>query len=158
MIMTAEVRRNAGLREIERHRDSFGAALRQASDDVVEAEFIETSPVQGMQQMPHDQPAETARSPRQCPQRHGPKTPAGRAKTGQKCAPTWPGNSRHGGPSQRTARRGPTLQPSTATSAALFRATSLPFNYLMRSESRASPAPKHRTNVRNKIAFLRCSK
>lgn len=50
MIINAEVRRNAGLREIERHRDSFGAALRQASDDVVEAEFLETSPVQGMQQ------------------------------------------------------------------------------------------------------------
>jgi hypothetical protein len=50
MIMNAEARRNAGLREIEWHRDSFGAALRQASDDVVEAEFIETSPVQGMQQ------------------------------------------------------------------------------------------------------------
>ena len=51
MIINAEVRRNAGLREIERHRDSFGAALRKkASDDVVEAEFIETSPVQGMQQ------------------------------------------------------------------------------------------------------------
>ena len=50
MIINAEVRRNAGLREIERHRDSFGAALRQSSDDVVEAEFLETSPVQGMQQ------------------------------------------------------------------------------------------------------------
>lgn len=52
--------------------------------------------------MPHDQPAETARSPRQCPQRHGPKTPAGRAKTGQKMRtdmawqfPSWRTQSTH---------------------------------------------------------------
>jgi hypothetical protein len=39
MLTSAEARRNAALREIERHRATIAAALRQASDNVVEAEF-----------------------------------------------------------------------------------------------------------------------
>ena len=39
MIMNAEARRNAALREMERHRATLALALRQASDDVVEADF-----------------------------------------------------------------------------------------------------------------------
>jgi hypothetical protein len=38
-MMQAEVRRNAAFREIDRHRATLAAALRQASDDVIEAEF-----------------------------------------------------------------------------------------------------------------------
>ena len=39
LAMNAELRRNAALREIERHRASFGQALRRASNDVVDAQF-----------------------------------------------------------------------------------------------------------------------
>jgi hypothetical protein len=39
LIMNAELRRNAALHEIERHRASFGQALRRASNDVVDAQF-----------------------------------------------------------------------------------------------------------------------
>jgi hypothetical protein len=39
LIMNSELRRNAALHEIERHRASFGQALRRASDDVVDAQF-----------------------------------------------------------------------------------------------------------------------
>ena len=37
--MNAEIRRNAALREIERHRAGFSQALRRASNDVVDAQF-----------------------------------------------------------------------------------------------------------------------
>jgi hypothetical protein len=39
MIMNAEARRNAAWRELERHRTAPAQALRQASDDVIEADF-----------------------------------------------------------------------------------------------------------------------
>ena len=39
MLMNAEARRNATLREFERHRAGLALALRQASDDAIEAEF-----------------------------------------------------------------------------------------------------------------------
>ena len=39
MIMNTEARRNAALREVDRHRSNLAQALRQASDDVIEAEF-----------------------------------------------------------------------------------------------------------------------
>jgi hypothetical protein len=39
MAMAAEARRNSALRELERHRASLAQALRQASDDVIEAEY-----------------------------------------------------------------------------------------------------------------------
>jgi hypothetical protein len=41
MVMTAEVRRDATLREIERHRATLGQALRRASEQVEEGEFEE---------------------------------------------------------------------------------------------------------------------
>ena len=37
--MNAELRRNAALREIERHRATFGQALRRASEEVVDGQF-----------------------------------------------------------------------------------------------------------------------
>ena len=36
LTMNAELRRNAALREIERHLVSFGQALRRASDEIVD--------------------------------------------------------------------------------------------------------------------------
>jgi hypothetical protein len=39
LTMNAELRRNAALRELERHRASFGQALRRASDEVVDGQF-----------------------------------------------------------------------------------------------------------------------
>ena len=39
MTMNAELRRNAVLREIDRHRQSFGQTLRRASDEIVDAQF-----------------------------------------------------------------------------------------------------------------------
>jgi predicted DNA-binding protein (UPF0251 family) len=39
LAMNAEMRRNTALREIERHRATFGEALRAATDEVVDAEF-----------------------------------------------------------------------------------------------------------------------
>jgi hypothetical protein len=39
MAMAAEARRNSALRELERHRASLAQALRQASDDVIDAEY-----------------------------------------------------------------------------------------------------------------------
>jgi Tfp pilus assembly pilus retraction ATPase PilT len=46
MAMAAEARRNSALRELERHRASLAQALRQAlrqaSDDVIEAEYQDT--------------------------------------------------------------------------------------------------------------------
>jgi hypothetical protein len=39
--MNAEVRRNAILREVDRHRASLGQALRRASDEVEDAQFEE---------------------------------------------------------------------------------------------------------------------
>ena len=44
MVMGAEARRNAALREIERHRASIAEALRRATDDVVEAVFEDVAP------------------------------------------------------------------------------------------------------------------
>jgi len=44
MFTNAEARRNAALREIERHRTTLATALRRASDNVVEAEFEELAP------------------------------------------------------------------------------------------------------------------
>lgn len=41
MIMSAEARRNAVLRELERHRASREAARRQRADDVEDAQFVE---------------------------------------------------------------------------------------------------------------------
>jgi hypothetical protein len=46
MIMNAEARRNAALREVDRHRSSLAQALRRASDDIVEAHYEEVSPQQ----------------------------------------------------------------------------------------------------------------
>jgi hypothetical protein len=46
MIMNAEARRNAALREVDRHRSSLAQALRRASDDIVEAEYEELAPQQ----------------------------------------------------------------------------------------------------------------
>ncbi len=43
--MNAEVRRNAALREIERHRAGVAAALRRATDDVPDAEFEDVARV-----------------------------------------------------------------------------------------------------------------
>ncbi len=39
MTMAAEVRRNAALREIDRHRTTLGQALRRASDEIIDAEI-----------------------------------------------------------------------------------------------------------------------
>jgi hypothetical protein len=41
MVMIAEGRRNAALREIERHRDSLAKRLREITDQVEDAEFQE---------------------------------------------------------------------------------------------------------------------
>jgi hypothetical protein len=46
MTTKAEARRNAALHEIERRRSSMAQALRRASDDVVEAEFVDVAPDQ----------------------------------------------------------------------------------------------------------------
>jgi len=46
MIMKAEARRNAALHAIERRRSSMAQALRRASDDVVDAEFVDVAPNQ----------------------------------------------------------------------------------------------------------------
>jgi hypothetical protein len=45
MVMNAEARRNAALRELERHRMTFAQALRQASDNVIDADFEDVAPV-----------------------------------------------------------------------------------------------------------------
>ena len=44
MIASAEQRRSAMLREVDRHRASLAARLRLASDDVVQAEFEDVTP------------------------------------------------------------------------------------------------------------------
>jgi hypothetical protein len=44
MVAGAEARRNVALREIDRHRATLGAALRQAADAVEDAEFREIPP------------------------------------------------------------------------------------------------------------------
>jgi hypothetical protein len=44
MVMNAEGRRNAALRELERHRSATAAALRRATDDVVDGEFEDVAP------------------------------------------------------------------------------------------------------------------
>jgi hypothetical protein len=41
LIMNAETRRNAMLREVERHRDAVAARLRQAAEEIEDAEFSE---------------------------------------------------------------------------------------------------------------------
>ena len=41
MLATAEARRNNALREIYRHRDALGAAMRRAVDEVQDAQFQE---------------------------------------------------------------------------------------------------------------------
>ena len=49
MLSSAEARRNNALREIDRHREALGAAMRQAVDEVQDAEFrdVETGEVSG---------------------------------------------------------------------------------------------------------------
>jgi hypothetical protein len=46
MAMAAEARRNSALRELERHRASLAQALRQASDEVIEAEYQDVKQAQ----------------------------------------------------------------------------------------------------------------
>ena len=41
LIMNAEARRNAMLREVERHRDVVAARLRQAAEEIEDADFSE---------------------------------------------------------------------------------------------------------------------
>jgi hypothetical protein len=41
MLASSEARRNNALREIDRHRAAFGAAIRQAINDVQDAEFLD---------------------------------------------------------------------------------------------------------------------
>jgi len=55
MVMNAEARHNAALRELERHRASVGRALRRASDDTVETEFVDVLPDRHRQKGVHDQ-------------------------------------------------------------------------------------------------------
>ena len=45
MVMNADARRNAALRELERHRMTLAQALRQASDNVIDADFEDVAPV-----------------------------------------------------------------------------------------------------------------
>jgi hypothetical protein len=45
MVMNAEARRNAALRELERHRTPPARGLRQASEGVIEADFEDVAPV-----------------------------------------------------------------------------------------------------------------
>ena len=49
MVASAEARRNNALREIDRHRSTFGAAVRQAIDEVQDAAFrdVQTGEVSG---------------------------------------------------------------------------------------------------------------
>ncbi len=49
MLASSEARRNNALREIERHRAALGAAVRQAVDEIQDAEFrdVETGEVGG---------------------------------------------------------------------------------------------------------------
>ena len=49
MLASSEARRNTSLREIDRHRSTLGAAVRQAIDKVEDAEFrdVETGEVSG---------------------------------------------------------------------------------------------------------------
>jgi hypothetical protein len=44
LIASAEAKRDACLREIDRHRSGLGAALRQAADEIEDAEFTEIPP------------------------------------------------------------------------------------------------------------------
>jgi hypothetical protein len=44
LAMMAEQRRNNALREVERRRGGFGAALRRASDNIIDAEFQDAPP------------------------------------------------------------------------------------------------------------------
>jgi hypothetical protein len=46
MAMATEARRNSALRELERHRTSLAQALRQASDEVIEAEYQDVKQTQ----------------------------------------------------------------------------------------------------------------
>ena len=46
LIASAEARRDVCLREIDRHRSGLGAALRQAADEVEDAEFTEIPPAE----------------------------------------------------------------------------------------------------------------
>jgi hypothetical protein len=46
LIASAEARRDACLREIDRHRSGLGAALRQAADEIEDAEFTEIPPAE----------------------------------------------------------------------------------------------------------------
>ena len=57
MVMNAEARRNAALRELERHRASVGRALRRASDDTIEAEFVDVLADRHGPKGVHDQPS-----------------------------------------------------------------------------------------------------
>ena len=49
MISNLEARRNAALRELERHRASFASALSRATDDVLDAEFEDVAPAHSSQ-------------------------------------------------------------------------------------------------------------
>jgi hypothetical protein len=44
LVASAEARRNVALREIDRHRATLGAALRQAADEALDVEFKEIPP------------------------------------------------------------------------------------------------------------------
>ena len=49
LLASAEARRNNALREIDRHREALGAAMRRGVEEVQDAQFqdVETGPVGG---------------------------------------------------------------------------------------------------------------
>jgi hypothetical protein len=54
-VMNAEARRNAALRELERHRETLARDLRQTSDNVAEADYEDVTPVRRrLAQVRHD--------------------------------------------------------------------------------------------------------
>jgi hypothetical protein len=57
VLASAESRRNAVLREIERRRESVACRLRKASDDVIDGEFTEHRPAGSIKELSADQAA-----------------------------------------------------------------------------------------------------
>jgi hypothetical protein len=89
MIMNAEARRNAALREIERHRASIAEALRRVTDDIVDAEFEDVAPALLKKTWDGQRPQAPRRSRRHPPQ-HGPADGCGSGRVGPKRTSAWP--------------------------------------------------------------------
>ena len=87
MIATAEVRRNAILHEVDRHRTTWGRELRRAAQQAEEAGFKLIEAQSDKTKTAAEQGGQDKRQSRERARKHRPDNRSGQSPLGEKCAP-----------------------------------------------------------------------